>query len=55
MTSCRGQQRNDDAILSRSTCTKLRQEVLTSRVHSNRHGVEESTRLAAATHRHQKT
>ena len=47
--------RNNDATLSRSTCTKLRQEVLTSRVHSKRHGVEESRRLAAATHRHQKT
>ena len=30
-------------------------KALTSRVHSNCHGVEESVQLAAATHRHQKT
>ena len=32
----------------------LRQEVLTRHVHSKRHGVEESRRLAAATRRRQK-
>ena len=34
-------------------CAKHKQEVLTSRIHSKRHGVEESRRLVAATHCHQ--